>query len=631
MYLYVVSAKYFTYNSNDVLQEAVKIGTTKNINQRLASYQTGHANKIDCMILFKLDESNFKLENDLYRLDSIRLPLYLKQYNLEHLNCDLGGGKEWYWLDQKINYEQLLKNFLQQENIIYEKIEHVFIPFERNEFLDFELLKEYLQRKLKIKLHLPQLRLWDHFVNLSKKENVTGILEWMMGVGKTVAALEMLTIARKREGYLRGLIVSHRTDILEQFYQIAKILDIPSFRKYSKYQEQPFGNNYILFISHQTLINYDIPDINFFLYDEVHRISGPELNDKMKNYFNSHNIKYILGLSATPIINIGHKEYIQNIYGNKINILDSCDYSEALSLGIVARLKFHLIYREKGASQKQILKSAREVIEGFLTQNAIITCPTSIEDQDLTREFFENNFPITTYKSKKKFEQDDTSQLKGLFACRKYQEGTNLKNVGLSFIFTGNTIEPYIIYQIAGRVARLDYEGKQAKCVLFWTGKIETIRELVKFLGKNFYKDPREERKLFEDLIGSIKLNSQRVIDGIDFFKELTDPSIKFDRLRNKVISRGITDLGQYKILMKNDYDYVENPETEFVKLWKGEKHFFNLPEETISLDEIIRKCKELSLNSLIEYEKYSEKGILPKRPLLYYPNFVETFYEELM
>lgn len=630
MYLYLLKADYFTYNKKGQLQEAFKIGTTKNPSKRLDSYRTSHASSVGFKYLFHLNNDEFQLENDLYRLDAIKFPLYLTERNLEYLHCDRGGGKEWYWNFEDIDYEKILTEFLSHHNIIFTK-EQLEYKQLRTSFLDFEELKEDLQKKLDLKFRLPQLRLWDHFVNLSRNDSIRGILEWMMGTGKTIAALEMLTIALAREQYLKGLIVSHRKDILEQFSSLAKILNIPIFRRFGKYKEDPQGESYLFFISHQGLINYEIPSINFFLYDEVHRISGDELNNKLKNYLTTHEIKYLLGLSATPIINSKHKEYIQNIFGLKINILDTCDYVEAVKLKIIAPLKFHLIQREKNLKPLEIMVNSKDDISEFLTQNALVSCPSTKDDRDDAFEFFEDNFDVTCYLSRKDFEQDVQSNIKCLFSCRTYQEGTDLKNLGLSFIFAGDTIEPYIIFQIAGRTTRLDYEHKEAQCVLFWTGDIKTIRSLVKYLGRSLYKNNIEERKLYEEIIGSIKFDNRRTISGEDFFKELTDPSIRFDRLRTKIISRGITDLGQYELLMKNDYDYVENPQKEFAKFWQGEAHFFGLPEEIMSLNDILKKCKELSITNLSEYEEYSEKGILPKRPNLYYYDFMNSFYEDYL
>jgi len=627
MYLYLLSADYFTFNRKGILQQAFKIGTTKNPTSRLDAYRTSHAGTVDFKYLFHLKSTSFELENDLYRLDAIKLPLYIKELNLEYLHCEMGGGREWYWHFEDIDYENLLKNFLKHFNIDYnlEKVEYKKFSLS---FLDFEKLKENLQNRLNVKFRLPQLRLWDHFVNLSEKENVNGILEWMMGTGKTTAALEMITIAQAREGYMKGLITSHRKDILEQFASLAKILEIPIFRHYGELKERPHGDSYLFFISHTSLINYDIPKINFFLYDEVHRISGHELNMKMKDYLLNNEVKYILGLSATPIINLDHKEYIQNIYGSRINILDTCDYVEAVKLKIVAPLKFHLIQREKGLKPLDIMKNAKDVISDFLKQNALISCPSSKNDRDDALDFFEDNFNVTGYLSKKEFEKDNESSIKCLFSCRTYQEGTDLKNLGLVFIFAGDTIEPYIIFQIAGRATRLDYKDKEAQCVLFWTGDIKTIRSLVKHLGKSFYKNSIEERKLFENLIGSIQFKNERTLSGEEFFKELTDPSIKFERLREKNISKCITDLGQYELLMKDDYDYVENPSKEFYKYWINEAHFFGFPKYIIPLTEILDLCLKLNITTLKKYKKASQEGLVPKEPQLYYGDFVESFKE---
>lgn len=629
MYLYLLSAEYYTLNKNGVLTQAFKIGTTKNPSKRLDSYKTSHARKVQFKYLFHLDESSFELENDLYRLDAIKLPLYLREKELNYLHCDMGGGKEWFWEFEKIDYEKLLIDFLNYYKIKFKKEE---FKDEKiiSTFIDFEKLKEDLQKKLKINFRFPQLRLWDHFVNLSEKENVNGVLEWMMGTGKTIGALEMISIARKREGFLKGFIVCHRKDILEQFARTAEILDLPIFRYYENFKETPEGDSYLFFISHQVLIKYEIPSINFFLYDEVHRISGPGLNDKMRNYFSNNEVKYILGLSATPIINLEHQEYIRNIYGPRINILDTCDYAEAVKLKIVAPLKFHLIYREKNIKPLDVAKNAKDDIRSFLNQNALISCPSSKDDRDDVLEFFKNNFETTNYLKKKEFEEDEVSNVKCLFSCRMYQEGTDLKNLGLAFIFAGDQIEPYIIFQISGRTTRLDYDGKEAQCVLFWTGDIGSIRSLFKFLGKNFYKRNLEEKELFENLIGSIRFPDRRTVSAEDFYKELTDPAIKFERLRSKVISRGITDLGQYNDLMKNDYDYVQDPQKDFSRYWVNEAHFFGFPPKIISLTKIIKLCDDLKIMTLKEYSKASKEGRVPLAPQLYYKDFVSSFNERL-
>lgn len=120
MYLYFLSANYFTFNRNAILQRAFKIGTTKNPSNRLDAYRTSHASAVEFKYLFHLTNSSFELSNDLYRLDSVKFPLYLKELNLSYLHCEMGGGKEWYWDFENINYEKLLIDFLIYHNIKFE-------------------------------------------------------------------------------------------------------------------------------------------------------------------------------------------------------------------------------------------------------------------------------------------------------------------------------------------------------------------------------------------------------------------------------------------------------------------------------------------------------------------------------
>lgn len=130
MYLYLLTAKYFTLNRRNILQEAFKIGTTLNPSRRLISYQTSHASQVSFKYLFQLDKSVFKNDRELYLLDAVKLPQYLKNNNLNYLHCDRGGGREWYWRFEEINYEIILKNFLEEETIPFQKISPVCPPLE---------------------------------------------------------------------------------------------------------------------------------------------------------------------------------------------------------------------------------------------------------------------------------------------------------------------------------------------------------------------------------------------------------------------------------------------------------------------------------------------------------------------
>jgi superfamily II DNA or RNA helicase len=384
-----------------------------------------------------------------------------------------------------------------------------------------------------------------------------------MGTGKTIGALEMITIAKEREGKLRALIVCHRTDILEQFSKVAQILSIPIVKIFDKYSDPIPNGNFLLFISHQrgTDENFldTLSDINFFLYDECHRSSGEKFNDLILEKLYLWRTKYVIGLSATPFTgNPQQKKNIERLFG-KNEPLDVCNYWEAKREGYIASLKFHIYQREKRIKPSDIalniFSKAIEIFNSLSSQKAICHIPSNRKEMEMVKKIFDDNFSISSYLDNEiKIFQEGI-----LFACQKFREGIDIVDLGMTILFAGDSIEPYNILQSAGRAMRLSHPAKIAYCVLSWNGNInELIEQLGREVGLEKEETTKELIELISDPVGEI-------IDLGALIERWSDTSSKkFERLQQKQEVSNLSlnikpNLKLIKIMLKILLNYVPN------------------------------------------------------------------------
>ncbi len=663
MYFYLLTLNSF-YDDPKTEQKlpVVKIGTTKYPEGRRRQYKTGSPIDPSFIKLFHLtDKSQFPLENDLYRLDKIKWIEFLEAEGLEEeLHCKLGGGTEWFWQREGIDYPKLMKKFLKQNEIIYEIVEST--PKKsgnkknlreedeiREQISDLELLREKFQEIVLggKKFRLPQIRLWDKFINLSRGDKVIGIVEWMMGVGKTNGGLEMMTIANYNErNGIRGLVVCHRNDILEEFANACEKLNefgIEVYRHFGKYKFNFEQNGpFVLFTTHSSITNEEflekLPEMNFFLYDEVHRASGELGNQNLKKYLDQWDTKYILGLSATPLTGVPEQaERLKNIYGDPLKIIDECKYLDAIKLGIIVPLKIHLIERSAGVKQKDVADFFKEDINEYLNlfnpvrDKVICFVPSSRGELNDVKKVFEKNYSeiLDCYHDSAQFQMAKSEKLDCLFACRTHLEGSNLKDLTGSIFFGGDSISLYIIFQCFGRAVRIFYIGKEAHCLLFYTGGFSGCRQIINDLGELIgisSKSSSGQKEIVSTMFSSVKLLDKRVLDAEKFLMELQDPVTLFESLRSKNKMKNLHSEKGYFEKMKDEPDFIPNPEEFFGILWKNWAYFLGFPEKiNVTLTEIFELCRKNSIDTMKKLHD-NEGKLIPKNVTLYYANIEEEF-----
>lgn len=326
---------------------------------------------------------------------------------------------------------------------------------------------------------------------------------------------------------------------------------------------------FVLFALHQTLVvgtrMDSFPDIYHVHYDEVHRIGGDELYkmidlNRKDNYLRKWNTRLLTGTSATPLTNNGvqHKK-IASLFGEKYNLISRCEIDDAVKNRWIANPRFipNVIPNNKTKDRAAIIEThVKFVIKTILqkkdqtqidlfggkcidynkSSRAEVAYAISFAKKYIT----ENSLPIKVYSAieikfkdidgmsdeEKKLNithisrndklfcsalRDDSIHI--LFACSRYKEGSDIKNLEMTSALIGNTIAAHNSIQICGRALRLDYPGKEGWCLisrpsdetvscqdildminldiidLMFSGKKELVREDFERLVRNYMPD----------------------------------------------------------------------------------------------------------------------------------------------
>ena len=393
--------------------------------------------------------------------------------------------------------------------------------------------------------------------------------------------------------------------------------------------------HFVLFALHQTLVvgtrMDSFPDIYHVHYDEVHRIGGEKLYNMIDlnqddNYLKKWNTRFLTGTSATPLTNNGVQHTkIASLFGEKYNLISRCEIDDAVKNGWIANPRFipNAIPNNKTKDRATIIEShvkfviktilqkkdqvpidlfggkcidynessraevayAINFAKKYITENSLqIKVYSAIEikfkeiDGMSDEEKKLNNTVITRNDEVfRNATRDDSIHI--LFACSRYKEGSDVKNLEMTSTLIGNTIAAHNSIQICGRALRIDYPGKEGWCII---------------------SRPSDETVTYQHILDMISL------DIVDLILSGNNNLVKGDFER--IVRNYIYDIdgNGNKI---NIHESVDRLQAAYIRRQYARR---NKAVEGLSYKDLKSKVKSLVIRSRSEY---SEKALINELP----------------
>jgi len=475
-------------------------------------------------------------------------------------------------------------------------------PVKRVETLYEKFLRIFLPGKLPRRI---QKELWDLFQKICRApEHIIyrAIVQWPTGVGKTIATLMLIVIAAdrcKRRGQIyRGLFVSPKNDILDtisgDFNKLSEFGISVYDGSYGKLSSLTIPTNSHVLVSacQQALINIKgmrrLPHMSHVHYDEVHRITGEQYFQLLKEMLLKWDTEFLTGTSATPrtCSQLQHDK-LAELFGDPYTVLHKCDVEEAVNEGWIAKPRYIVNITPKNGDRALELDAFLVSIGNTITQRhaagmwksgkIIAYSSDSTEDVRYLVNHATQYIPHATIYSAIDGERTDEAFIKApadgsihiLFACQRFREGSDVKGVDMTCALVGNTTAVYILLQICGRALRLDYEGKEGWCLIVRPSEQGTTEEdvlasiildIFEFLGDSKKKrEIKEIEPLIRTFLGLVSvtgstLSLQETVERVQaaYVRRLYIRQKKalegliYNHLLNKVRSLGIKSPKEY-------------------------------------------------------------------------------------
>jgi hypothetical protein len=545
-----------------------------------------------------------------------------------------------------------------KEETLYEKFIHVFLPGK-------------IPRRI-------QIELWNLFQEICKNPlriTYRGIVQWPTGVGKTIATLMLIVIAAERckargEIY-RGLFVSPKNDILDTISKDFNALSEFGITLYDGSHGKlssliiPTNCHMLITACQQALINYkgmlQLPAMNHVHYDEVHRITGDQYFQLLKEMLLKWNTEFLTGTSATPFTcSPSQREKITELFGNPLNLLHRCGVDEAVKEGWIAKPRFIISILPPIDDTDAHLRGAVEALGKYIWLKAtggkfICYIETRKDDVRAAVKIARVLLPWAKIYSAIDGERTDDEFIsapidktpKILFACQRYREGSDIRGLEMTAKLMGNTSAAYILLQICGRAGRIDEnKDKEGWCLLIRPSEDGTseqdvldsiLLDVIEFLGKaDKVLTKKETEDLLRTYVGDVSLNGsacslEETIERVqaayvrkEYAKRTPKEKYAFVRAANK-------ELG---IVSKVDYYLrgsviIEDPKKYFEGCWVSWCHFFGIDISVFpqTKPEWIRMCKDIGLTT---WEIYKEKRppTMPENPGEMYDDYTNWYAE---
>lgn len=378
-----------------------KYGTTWHLPKRKDPFFTTNPTTVSFQRCFLLDPASFAKKEDLYALDSLHFPLWLRSRGYS-TRLEEGGGTEYYRHEDPA---AVVKEFLASRGLrIVEELTKDPFPYPsvgasgaEAEEKDADLVEEDTRIRIVKRTALQarwvvavtkaeflrvykypafrriQEEVWDRWAEiLATQRSYRGVVKWPTGTGKTAAELILILLCfehEKRNGRLyRGVLIAPKNDILDTQIEAIRKLSVFGIEVHEAYNGRfsstvlPVDKPYLLVVTHAALamraedmdadadveaefrVGLDrLKDITHVHYDEVHRATGQRFFDALARKLAEWGEPYVTGTSATPKTSdtTQHKK-LASIFGEPFTLLHQCEVAEAVEEGWIAPPRFFI-------------------------------------------------------------------------------------------------------------------------------------------------------------------------------------------------------------------------------------------------------------------------------------------------
>lgn len=533
-----------------------------------------------------------------------------------------------------------------------------------------------------------QKELWDIFDKICRTRCLSekiykGIVQWPTGTGKTIAILLLIVLAKHHRslagGIYRGLLVSPRNDIFQTIGGLFHKLSVfgitlydGSHGKFSRL-DIPKDRDILIMACPDSLRKKgagmeSLPPIYHVHYDEVHRITGSQFFDGLKEQMVVWKLAYLTGTSATPKTSCPeqHRKFSE-LFGDPYPLLHRCEVDEAVREGWIATPRFHIQVTpkvEKGketAYYRALLEAIYRTIcrkkeMGLWRGGKIIVYTSTIE---ATRWCAEHTLEVipdaAVYQAVDGMDRSDSAfvntpadgTIRILFACERYREGSDIDGLEMTTVLIGDTISAYILIQIQGRALRLDYSGKEGWCLIVCpcdTGETEgTVFDRItlnifSYLGQQggIYTK-KEIQRYVEMYFADVLLNGrvcsiEETIGRIQSaylrreFQEEREHKQRLEAMRAYHRDMGLSYKIEYLERHQEHPHFISDPRFEFRdRGWISWYHYLGLDTSMYpaTKTEWIARCKERGIQTWEQYKEIQKKEEwLPLEPNELYDDY---------
>jgi superfamily II DNA or RNA helicase len=504
------------------------------------------------------------------------------------------------------------------------------------------------------------VELWNTFQEICKKPehmSYRAIVQWPTGVGKTIATLMLIAISAERckcrgEIY-RGLFVSPKNDILNTISTDFNKLSEFGITIYDGAQGKlssltiPTNCHILISACQAALINDKgmrrLPHISHVHYDEVHRITGEQYFQLLKEMLEKWNTEFLTGTSATPkTCSSSQHAKLAELFGDPYNIIHKCDVEDAVKEGWIAKPRYIVNITSKNEDRTVELDAFAIAINNAIEQKkiaghwkggkVIAYSPDSSEDARYLLNNAAKYIPNAIFYSAIDGQRTDEAFIKApldgsihiLFACQRFREGSDVKGVDMTCALVGNTTAVYILLQMCGRALRLDYEGKEGWCLIVRPSDQGTteddvlasiILDIIEFLGDSRKKrEVKEIEPLIKTFLGEVNVSGSSLsleetikrvqaayVRRLYIRQKKAVESLTYKDLKTKVEGLGIMSRSEYseKALIN------ELPDTPSdIRGWISWYDLFraNSGVERMTLYDLQKFCKDNAISKKDDY-----------------------------
>ena len=675
-----------------------KLGLTIHPVHRLRQYKIGDAPGMGLQKRYEgLWQVSVKTRKEL-RVIETELHLYFAS---KRLPSDDGGTSEWFQVSfddvaQFLHTHPLINRRIPDEEIaaIHTKVsqpckseeadekkeEDEFMNEREDRLLEPEILTLY-SKFLQIFLggnqpRRVQAELWKLFtVICSNPEDICykGIIQWPTGVGKTIAILMLIVIAKDRcerrgETY-RGLFISPMTDILDtitkEFEKLSHFGITFYDGSHAQIKKTLFpSNQHLLITTCQKSVTFDadvarLPKMTHVHYDEVHRITGDLFFANLKKSLDVWKTEILTGTSATPFTaSQSQRDKVSELFGTPLTLLHQCGVDEAVQEGWIAKPRFIVCVLppidETDAHLRGLVSAVGKYV---LLKNTggkfIVYVETSTEDAWLTAEIARELLPWARIYTALDGARSDTEFVAApvdkmpriLIACQRYREGSNIRGLEMTAKLLGDTFAAYLILQVCGRAGRIDDNpNKEGWCLLVRpSSQGTTAQDVLESFLLNILDclkkqegplTKKEIHRLLTVYVGDVMMNGssysvEHTVERVqaayvraEYAKRT--PKEKYSLIRDANRELGLCSRNEYQERRAELPTYIANPQEYFKEWWVSWYHFLGVDTSTFPQTKAdwIRVCKERDILTWEQY-KTTSAADLPSNPIEFYEDFI--------